>query len=333
MRRSGYTLLEVLLALGIAVLLLAGLYFAVDMQLGLAQAGRQRVEQTTVVRSLFDRMDSDASCVIGLGDTARFRLKQSTGSSGGSSGGASTGGATSGAATGGATGGSTTGGSSSSTSSITSMSSNGGISTYTNQNGVQVILLPYGVQGDAQHLNLFISRVPREMLDAQLQQQEGSSTTAGDVRRVSYWLNGDNGSGQGLLKQEVPMVTSDDAGAIDLSSLPPGNGTNLDDPTVKMVLPEVRSLQFEYYDGANWNDTWDSTALPTTGPAASGTDGVTPQGSPVAIRVTVEIAQPDKSETKRYQHVITFMTANGTTVMPQAGTTNPSTTGGGTSSP
>jgi prepilin-type N-terminal cleavage/methylation domain-containing protein len=330
MSRSGYTLLEILLALAIAVLLLAGLYVAVDTQIRLAEVGRQRVEETTVVRSVFDRMDNDASCVIGQSDPARFRLRQSGASSAGGATGGSTGGAaTGGGATGGSSGGGASGSGSSSSTPITSMSANGTVSTYTNQSGVQVILLPYGVQGDAQHLNMFICRVPREMINDQLQQQEGSSTTAGDLRRVSYWLNGDNGSGQGLMKQEVPLITSDDAGAIDLSALPPGSGNNADDSTVKVVIEEVRSLQFEYYDGTNWIDTWDSTALST----AAGADGVTPQGSPVAIRVTLEIAQPGQAEPKRYQHVIAFLTASGTTILSSSNSTNPSTTGGGTSSP
>jgi hypothetical protein len=176
---------------------------------------------------------------------------------------------------------------------------------------------------------MFISRVPREMINSQLQQQEPESPTAGDLRRVSYWLNGDSGSGQGLIKQEVPVITSDAAGVIDLSQLPPSNMPGPDDPTVKVVLNEVRSLQFEYFDGTSWdNETWDSTQ--------PGADGVTPIGSPVAIRVTIELAQPgNPNVTKTYKHVITFMTANGTTTMQQANTnnSNSSTTGGGNTSP
>ena len=350
MRRSGYTLLEILLALTIAVLLLAALYVSVDMQLRLAQAGRNRVEESTVVRSIFARMDDDASCVIGLADTARFRAKQSS-SSGRSSTGAydrrahdwrrpqpaapllaaaTTGDAQPRPATG-TTGAATTGdhdwrSSSTGSSTITSMSTTGTVSTYTNSSGVQVVILPYGVIGDSQHLNMFISRVPREMINAQLQQQEGSVPLAGDLRRVSYWLIGDNGSGQGLAKQEVKLVTADDAGAIDQSVLPPSNGS--DNPEQYLFVEEVKSLQFEYYDGTEWNESWDSTQ--------PGADGVTPLGSPVAIRITVGLAQPGKPDAglKSYQHVITFLTANGTTTMPQTGTsTNPSTTGGGTTSP
>ena len=73
-RRSGFTLLEVVLATGIAVMLLGGLYVAVDMQLRLAQESRDVVQESTLSRALFDRMDNDASQVVDLCDPARFRL-------------------------------------------------------------------------------------------------------------------------------------------------------------------------------------------------------------------------------------------------------------------
>ena len=44
----------------------------------------------------------------------------------------------------------------------------------------------------------------------------------------------------------------------------------------------MRSLNFQYFDGTDWQDSWDSTAL--------GPDGVTPLGSPLAIAVTIGIA-------------------------------------------
>ncbi len=310
MRRSAYTLVEVLLALAIAVVLLGALYVAVDVQLRTAQAGRDKVEQSTLVRTIFNRFDSDAACVVGLADTARFRRMQTSAASSAST--ASAAGGASTASTPSSSSATTT--SSATTSTITSLSSTGTVSTYTNANGVQVVILPYGVIGTAQTLNMFVNRVPREMLNAQIQQQEGTIPLAGDVRRISYWLL----DGGGLARQEVKVLTSDDSGAIDQNSLPP----NVDNP--KVFIEEVKSLQFEYFDGTNWNDSWDSTQ--------ASTDGLTPIGSPVAIRVTVGVAQaghPDL-QPKSYQHVITFPTANGTTVMQQ---TTPSTTGGGTTSP
>src|ERR1700723_3716692 len=103
MRRSGYTLVEVLLALMIAVLLLGALYVAVDLQLRSAQQGRDTVEQSTIVRSVFSRFDSDAACVISVPDPARFRRYPSTFSSSSASSGSTSGAAASGASASGGT--------------------------------------------------------------------------------------------------------------------------------------------------------------------------------------------------------------------------------------
>ena len=137
-----------------------------------------------------------------------------------------------------------------------------------------------------------------------------------DTRRISYWFVGDGNGGpnSGLAKQEVQPVSSDDA----LQNIPPG----VDDGTYKLIGPEVRSLNLTYFDGTNWNDTWDSTVI--------GADGVTPIGPPLAVSIEIElpgIGGPDVP-TKHYRHVVWIMTANGTTVFqPQT------TTGGGTTSP
>lgn len=58
-RRLGYTLLEMLLATAITVLLMSALYVAMDTQLRLADAGRERVEQGTAARNILQRMSLD----------------------------------------------------------------------------------------------------------------------------------------------------------------------------------------------------------------------------------------------------------------------------------
>src|SRR5438067_3265753 len=57
--RKGFTLLEVLLAAAIGVLLMAALYVAMQVQLDHAQAGRNAVEQSLLVRALLRRMSND----------------------------------------------------------------------------------------------------------------------------------------------------------------------------------------------------------------------------------------------------------------------------------
>jgi prepilin-type N-terminal cleavage/methylation domain-containing protein len=57
--RRGFTLLEVLLSAAIGVLLMAALYVAMNVQLDHAQAGREAVEQSLLVRAVLRRMSND----------------------------------------------------------------------------------------------------------------------------------------------------------------------------------------------------------------------------------------------------------------------------------
>jgi Tfp pilus assembly protein PilX len=293
--RSGFTLVELVLATTIAMLLLGALYVAVDMQLRFAQNSRDLVEESTLARALLARIDSDVSQVVGLSDPGRFRI--ASGADALSDPNATSSSTTSAAPT---TPASTTGTSSSTSSTSTSSS------TSTTDSGTSTnIVLPLGVQGDSETLHLFVSRFPRELY---VNLNSDTQPVVSDLRRISYWLPGGQDSPTGLARQEVPLVTSDDA----LQNLPPG----IDNEYV--IADEVRELQFQYFDGTNWQDSWDSTV--------PGADGVTPIGSPCAIAVTVGIARPGANgNIKTYRQVIAIQTANGATSQVQT----QSTTGGG----
>jgi hypothetical protein len=106
-----------------------------------------------------------------------------------------------------------------------------------------------------------------------------------------------------------------------MAALPPNvsdDGTG----TIKYT-PEVHNINFSYFDGTNWNDTWDSTTL--------GADGVTPIGPPRAVAITIEVAQPAANggeRLKSYRHVVFIPSANGSTTMQQpAGNTQTSGSG------
>jgi prepilin-type N-terminal cleavage/methylation domain-containing protein len=275
--RRGYTLLEVILALAIAVLLLGALYGALQLQLRHAQAGRDTVEHSTLARVLFNRLDMDVADGINLVDPSRFRLQannQSASGSGSGSGGNST----------------------NNTTNANSSSTTPGSTGTTNS-----IILPMGVQGDSEHLVLYLSKVPREIYGRT--PTEGGQLTS-DLRRVTYWLAG----GKGLARQEVQLITSQDA---DPSNLPMGS-----DEDKAVFAPEVRNLQFSYFDGNNWQDSWDATTL--------GADGVTPIGPPRAIAIDIDIARSltlrrDEEKLVHYRHVVAIPSANGATQQPQQG--------------
>jgi prepilin-type N-terminal cleavage/methylation domain-containing protein len=290
--RRGFTLLEVTLALSVGVFLLGALYVAVDVQLSHARAGRTIVEQATLARSILARIDADIAATASLIDPERYRSPSGSSSTASTS---STTGATSTASSATSTAGAASGSSSTSSS---------GTST-TND----AITLPLSVQGDSTTLHLYIARVPREAIPTD---PNATPQIVSDLRRVSWWM-----PTSGLARQEVNIATSQDA----LENLPPG----ISDEDSYVLAAEVKNVQFQYFDGTDWQDSWDCTT--------PGTDGVTPIGAPQAIAIVLDIAHPaegvkdDDPPTKRYRHVVACVTANGITPQQtqQSGT---STTGG-----
>jgi hypothetical protein len=169
--------------------------------------------------------------------------------------------------------------------------------------------------GDSTTLTLFASKVPGEAFPTNQGDQQPPPVS--DLRRITYWMA--DSSGGGLCRQEVRVVTSQDA----LNS-----GVPSGDPATYRLSSAVRSLQFRYFDGTNWQDSWDSTVL--------GDDGVTPVGSPRAIEITIGIQprRPSGStkdpEVKSYQHVVAIATATGSTEQASTGVTPQIATGAGT---
>jgi type II secretory pathway pseudopilin PulG len=282
-RRSAFTILEILMALAIGVMLLGALYIAVSMQMRSAQVGRQMMQQNTLVRSLFSRIDNDLNATVNQTDPARWRNQNI-----------------------------------SSTMSVnTATTSSNGIWT------TSTILLPLGGFGpsDDQHLNVFVVRFPREAYQQSSDDPNDTNTqnqlTVSDLRRISYWFV----QGKGLARQEYAQATSDDAQNM---NAPPD-----DDSTI--IAPEVTNVKFSYFDGTEWQDSWDGTQI------IPSPDGLTPLGSPRAIKIMLEFELPRDEfatdsnaarKTKQYTHVILVNSASGPT--PWNTLTATSQNGGGT---
>jgi len=285
-RRSAFTLLEVLLASGISVLLMAAVYVTVELQLKHAQIARDVVEESTLGRALLARMTSDISQHVDPFLPSTWSTVSGSSTSSGGSGNSS--------------GASPASGTSSSGSSTSSSSSSSTASAATTGSS---LIFNLGVQGDNTHLLLSISRLPREMTQMAGDSSKPSETTyVSDLRRVMYWFS-TSGDSSGLARMELKQATSDEA----LTTL-----SNFPDDAGHVVASEVKSLNFRFFDGNAWQDTWDGTV--------AGPDGVTPMGPPVAIEITLDISL-DGKKAKTYRHVVVIPTANG---LPQtSSTTNP----------
>ena len=326
--RPAFTLLEMILAASIAVVLLAALYVAVDLQLRHASSARDVVEQTTLARTLLNRIASNITPGITTADPTRYQQSGQSGGSGGGTSGGSSAKTTQGGTTGGAAGATP---SANTASSSNSGNTQGTVATTTTNtvgsftpastpgtatsspNGLAVLAL----QGDSTTLTLYLSRVPANPNSSQSPNQNQTDQTqlpgVSDMRRIYYWLDS-----EGLCRQEINPVTSEDAMN---GNVPSGSP----DPSTKQLLArEVRSLQFRYFDGTDWNDTWDGTQ--------TGSDNVTPIGPPVLVEITIGLALPDSNEVKTYRHVVSIPTANGVNAQQQTNSSDGTGTTGNNSS-
>lgn len=304
-RRPAYTLLEILVATAVGVMLMGALYMAISVQLRHAQLGRDLVQESVLARALLARIDTDIRLSLGPPAPAKSNSSPGSGSSAGA-GSASTGSGT-GSSTSGGTGTSGTSSPASGTNNTSNTSIAGAAS-----NGTGAVQFNLWVQGDTNWIMLYISRVPRELNPIPSADSDAQPSVS-DLRRVSYWLAG-GGNPLGLARQEVTMVTSDQA----MADVPP----SIPDEASKVIAEEVKSLSFSYWDGSAWQDTWDGTT--------PGADGSTPVGPPLAIAVTLGIASPSSESAtnaeppvKLYRHVVAIPTANGSTLPATSGTTTP----------
>ena len=293
--RGGFTLLEVLLASALAVILMAALYVALDVQLRLAAAGRDSIEQATLTRAIINRMEGDLA--NGLGPVAppidnAARQSGGTGAGGTGTGGTGTGGTGTGGT--GATGGGTTGGG---TTGETTEQGLGTDPAVVEAGMSDAMPFQAGVIGEADRLTIFVARVAGHGRDVD---ESGELPNAADARRVTYWL-----TDKGLARQETKWVTSPQVQANTDPVFEDGK-----EEADYVIAEEVTRLQFEYWDGTAWGESWDGRT--------TNADGRTLKGPPMAIRVRFWLRLPgeDPGQTieKEFRHTIAVRAAAGPAV-------------------
>jgi prepilin-type N-terminal cleavage/methylation domain-containing protein len=175
-RRSGFTLLEVLLASVIALLLLGALYFAMDMTLRQTQEARDGLEIDNLSRGVLNRMNLDLAGSLGP-------LPPKSGGNANSSTPAPAEGATAEPA-------------------ATMVDPVTGETVPVDPTaGAAAADVPFqaGVIGTDKQFSVFVARTPDSAgFDPNVQGRA-------DLRRITYWMN-PNG---GLCRQEKPWVTSE----------------------------------------------------------------------------------------------------------------------------
>ena len=310
-RRSAFTLLEILLASLIAILLLAALYFAMDMTLRQTAESRDAVDIDNLSRGVFTRVNIDLSGSLGP-------LPPKSGGNAASSGSSSS----STPASADPTMATATPAATDPTAALTAAATDptAALAAATDAAATpQAADLSFqaGVIGSAKQLTVFVSRLPSTLTSAKGLTEIPGTQLPSDLYRITYWL-GQNG---GLCRQERPWVTAD---GVRNSSDP-----DLSDEVGDTLVQEVTDATFEYFDGSSWLPSWDGTQ--------SSPDGVTPTGPPRAVRLKLTFSIPTtRPGNAPYEHsveqVIPIRTAPGpNTPAMITPSTDPGTTSSGSS--
>jgi prepilin-type N-terminal cleavage/methylation domain-containing protein len=282
-KRSGFTLLETLLALTLAALLMGGIFTAMNQSWRLTASGHEEMQRAQLARALIHRFEVDLRAITYVPPTPYDETAEqvaaakaesaatSTSTSGSSSGSGSGGG--SGSSSGGSSGGGSSSGSSTSSSTSTT-------STTPTEPTVPVPnSKPIGLRGTSQQLEMSISRPRRDYVT--IIQNTNQSSTAGelhtmssDLREITYTFLPPGSSPSGLFRTEGNRMAVESAES--------AGGSAMQASALHLVAPEVAALRFRFFDGRAWYDVWDSDTVSRV---------------PRAVEVTIGFAPPQQKKT------------------------------------
>ena len=239
--RLGFSLIEVLIALALTVLLLSAVYAAVGLHLRFQVAGRDQINRAQLMRAVIQKMETD------LGGLA-FVIEEETSTE------------------------------EETTTTSTTDTSLTALST-------EETPTPYGLVGTAELLHLCVNKPIRELTYDSLYLGEVVSGRTTELTTISW------GTGPVdpllLIDPTEPIHNNSVSSSLDRR---PQTGlarrfldfyafdAATDELTeTDLIAPEITEVQFQYFDGSTWADTWDSRA-----------NGVLPR----AIKVTFGFWQP-----------------------------------------
>ncbi|MCS7305127.1 MAG: type II secretion system protein GspJ [Thermoguttaceae bacterium] len=257
--RTAMTLLEVVLALALSLLVLMGLSMAIDSHLRVVDRSRRQVEQALLARTLLHRIAEDIRSAIRYDPQNIKTLVPQL-----------------------------------STQSLEDLAAEAGLGQMdfsdiedpeaTAAETTEPPPMP-GIYGNRYELYIDLSRLPRlDQFQYELVATEGSPildrTT--EVKRVAYYVVRPELSAvaeavqaavrSGLVRWELDRA---------VSLLAAEEGTLADlERQVEPLAPEVVGLEFEYFDGQQWLQEWDSQAM---------------GGLPVAIRIALALAPEERT--------------------------------------
>ncbi len=259
--RAGFTLLELLIAIGLTSILMVALFSAMDIYFKLQLDSQEEITRQQISRALLRQMTRDIQSVVfvkkqAVDDEETAPTSPGTGS----------------AASGGSTpaGGSTQADGSTQAGGSNSLSSTGS-TAQTTDGDTTAAMLKYtsGLVGSATDLLLYVSRPDRTLSYVDAQSLTSTSERTGDLMMIRY-LVADTSAG-GLSSTIAKRFAGNKNGPIGLvritgdlygMSTAVQAGEERDFTCVDQIdAEEVSQVAFSYFDGLNWQETWDSTTL------------------------------------------------------------------------
>jgi type II secretory pathway component PulJ len=264
---QGFSLLEVLLAMGLVSLVLIALMMAVDFQLRVVDTTRANVEEAQLARVLLHRIADDlrSAAVTAQAEASTEAASSSSSTDSTDSGQKATGG----------TDQQTTGqqGSQDSDSQNQQQSQQGQQTSETKttqEDSTSTSSSSVGISGGTDCLRIAVNRPPRPDQWAKALATSDETTQdsqLGAIKSVVYFLSPEESSGSedttlsdqttgkqaagGLMRWEGDSLAASSTANLNLEELAQTGG--------KSLAPEVTSLNFRYLDGTEWAESWDSS--------------------------------------------------------------------------
>ncbi len=278
---AGFTLLELVLVFGLSVLVLGAIALAIDLHLRVAFLGRQRVEEAQLARVLLQQIAEDIRAAIPPQSVDVNKLAKTLSSLVESVDSAALEGilGTSGPAPSGSRSSSSAEGNQAGSSSSTASAEEG---EQTQDSGETILGLPRsvpGLFGGSDWLQVDVSRLPRpeeyQHYALGTGQHDWELDRLSEVKTVLYGLMIPGST----MSMSHTLVAAEEWGlyrdVVDRATGSLASQQNILDQKVRStgpLAPEVVWLEFAYFDGSQWYDSWDSE---------------TQGGLPVAVEVII----------------------------------------------